>query len=225
LADSVRFPAIKPHPLAVLFDGAVSPAFLEESIRTLAACYGKGHDHCNVNFAKQEAHDLYGHYRRALVEQEWRTLAHRFPGLQPGIFRNSADNYYHTRIITGNVVLVECCVRRRGELVRHALFRQGLARTNQLALSLFADEQPIDPDAKVFAILQHGADHRFPNRLAFVDIEFPNSDCTGYVTRIDLLKRFPELAKEVRPDLVAAHINPTLPRLREFDDPSITGEE
>jgi hypothetical protein len=113
-------------------------------------------------------------------------------------------------------VLIECNVRYRGELVRRALFRETLARTNQLAL--FGDDAPVNPEAKLFAILLHGAEDRFPDRLAFADIAFPGPDCSEYFDTIDLLGRFPDLAREVLPDLTAAPVAKPLPRLRPMED-------
>lgn len=198
-----------------MFYAAVPDDFLEATIRTFDRAYRRAHEVCAENFHQQEAHDLRGHYRRAEIEQGWRSTATGFDGIAADTYLNDADNCNHTRVHCGEVVLIQCHVQSRHQIVRRALFRSGLATDSQL--NLFAqdsDEVELGPDAKLFAILLHGAHPKYPDRLAFIEIAFPNNDCTGYIDSFDLLRRFPSLAKEVMPDL-GTHETRPMPRLRE----------
>jgi hypothetical protein len=204
-------------PPREIFLAAFSADFLEATIRTLAHGYLRAYEYCSEHYQQPEARDLRGDVRRAEIEQGWRATASGFPGVTADTHPNKADNCSHTRVECGGVVLVQNHVQSRNQIVRPAAFRSGLANMSQLVL--FPSEQAPeieDADGKLFAIVLHGNHPKYPDRLAFVQVAFPNIDCSDYVTTFDLLHCFPALSEEVIPDLGTPEPRPT-PRLREHD--------
>ena len=200
------------RPLVRLFDDHVPAALLEASVKMLSDSYGASYAYCSQEFSEAEARDLYGHHRRATVEQSFRAIARRFDGIEADAIPNAADSYRHTRVVAGPVVLIECRVRAPRQLVSRALFRDGYAEDSQL--SLFGASPPANPGSNLFAILLHGSDYRYPDRLAFAHVAFPNRECTVYVDTIDLLHRFPDLARTVVPNVAIELTARPAPRLR-----------
>jgi hypothetical protein len=184
-----------PLDLKRFFLDQVPGAFLRDSITVLNAGYKSSHEACTEGFAEPEAHDLYGHHRRATNEMGWRTTAQRH-GLKASVVWNSRRTYSHTRVAANEVVMTESFVNHQGDLIRPADFRGTLAQENQL--NLF--RAPAGGNAtSLFAILTHGLSRHFPDRLSFIWVEFPNADCTGYVDGFDLFQEFPDLALAIRP--------------------------
>jgi hypothetical protein len=92
--------------------------------------------------------------------------------------------------------MTQSFVKGSGVVIRPADFRGTLAQDKQL--NLFGRSSTA-AECGVFAILIHGLNKYFPDRLAFIEVQFPNSDCTGYIDGFDLFGRFPDLAATMRP--------------------------
>ena len=184
-----------PPDLKDFFLQQVPLAFIRDSIEVLNKGYRESHEICTEGFAEPEAHDLYGHHRRATNEMGWRTTAQRH-GLKTSVVPNSRRTYYHTRVTANKVVMTESFVMHPGDLIRPADFRGTLAQENQL--NLFG--APAGGNAaSLFAILVHGLSQHFPDRLAFIWVQFPNADCTAYLGGFDLFDHVPDLAQAIRP--------------------------
>lgn len=205
-------PGGRPPDPRALFRDSVPSGFLEESIRIVDRAYRHAYELCSEHFAEPEAHDILGDMRRGMIEQGWRTAAKAFEGVDATVSKNAGDNCNHTEVTAGRVVLTESCVRWPTEVVRRAIFRDGLARSNQLVL--FPDLWPApDPDASLFAIVLHGSHPDYPDRVAFLEVAFPDPS-GGYLDHFDLLDWFPHLEKEVLPDISARIIGEPRPHLR-----------
>lgn len=186
---------MQPSELKQFFLDQVPEAFLRESIDVFNRGYKESHLACTAGFPEPEMHDLYGHHRRATNEMGWRTTAQKH-GLAATVVLNSRKNYHHTRVASGQVVMTQSFVASAGDLVRPADFRGTLAQSNQL--ELFGP--PGGGNApNLFGILIHGLHEWFPDRLAFVEVQFPNAECTAYLNGFDLFEQFPDLARSIRP--------------------------
>lgn len=184
-----------PLDLQTFFLQQVPAAFLRDSIEVLNTGYRASHEACTEGFAEPEAHDLNGHHRRATNEMGWRTTAQRH-GLTTSVVPNSRRTYFHTRVTSNQVVMTQSFVKHPGDLIRPADFRGTLAQEHQL--NLFA--APAGGNAaSLFAILVHGLSQYFPDRLAFIHVQFPNANCTAYLDGFDLFGHFPDLAQVSRP--------------------------
>jgi hypothetical protein len=92
--------------------------------------------------------------------------------------------------------MTESFVIHHGDVVRPAVFRGTLAQENQL--NLFGAPSSGNA-ASLFAILVHGLSPEFPDRLAFIWVQFPNASCTAYLAGFDLFDHVPDLARAIRP--------------------------
>jgi hypothetical protein len=187
--------ARNPHKL---FWQQVPRGFLLDSVKCLFKSYEAGYEDCS-QLPNEEAHDLRPYCRRAHFEAGWRDTAarHKGQGVVASAHHNKANNWNHTHVRCGQVVLTQSAVEFPTQMVRHAEFREGYARSNQL--SLFDPAVPPSPDAPLYCILLHGVsdDPRIP---LFVRIVFPTPDCSGYVegSSIDLLAEFKDEMKQTR---------------------------
>lgn len=191
---------VGPLNLVRIFDRSVPNRFVQETLRCLYSAYRDADAQCRQDFPMPEAHDLRGHLRRAMFERNWRTLATRYLDLSASAVRNHRRTSYYTQIVSGCVVLTESAVETPEAMVRKAVFRQTLARSAQMVMPFVEHDLPA-PDALLYAILLHGPADESTSSPGFVHIAFPSKDCSTYLDRIDLLKRYPNIAAEVRTDV------------------------
>ena len=178
---------------AGFFDENIPGQFLEATIRCLCDSYRLAKEECDQGYERYEGHDLLPSLRRAKFDGQWRGVAARFDSLTASAESNQAKNCYHTCIQGGKVVLTASLVRHEQEIVRHAVFRETLARSNQVYFPCLEDLAPsISPDALLYAILIHGPALDSVARPQFAHVVFPSPDIKGYVARIRLEKRYPQ---------------------------------
>jgi hypothetical protein len=186
---------VKPilNPIAA-FDESVPEEFQRDTLRCLLDNWSIGFDDC-AKFPKPERHDLIGHYRRALFESQWRVLAEQYPDdLTAEAVLNRRGTYYHTQITCGSVRITASFVASPDAIVRRADFRRTLAEDNQRLMS-WMPRRKIPKNAFLYAVLLYGpGDARRPG---FVDFVFPRHDWTGYLGRISLFDKFPDLVKSM----------------------------
>ena len=181
---------------------AYSDDVQQDILRLLANCYESAHQDCRLNHARPEAHDLYPHKRRAVIEGQLRELAGGYPEITAAAELNSKGTSFYTLLASGNVLLTANAVEHPNVIIRRAAYRETYARAAQL--KLFGDgkqppgQQPLD-GFLLYAILLHGPDPLNEARPGFVHIVFPDEDCTQYVTRINLFDRHASLVSELFP--------------------------
>lgn len=181
------------------FWNAYPADFIEESMRLYASDYRTAYDECAAFYPWEEAHDLRPHARRAKIEARLRDLANTYPGLSATVEPNITKTSYHTRIVSGNVILTESHVGQPSEMVRWAEFRNTYARSPQY--HFFEEDAPPPEGGYLYAILLHGESKRNPKRPDFMRIAFPDAECKSYLYQIDLfaIPRFKALANELWP--------------------------
>jgi hypothetical protein len=195
-------------PVKVYQDG-LPHDFLEDTVRLLYDCYTQAYQETK-KFPKAERHDVRSHYRRALIEWQWREIATKYKedGLNAAPIPNSIESAFHTEIRADGIVLVQAYIETRTATVRPAVHRETLTMESR---PLFDEMEPVR-DAGLFAILVHGpADPRAPG---FANIIFPLRDSRRYHdARIDLLASFPEVVASktsFQEELIADEIEPEL---------------
>ena len=180
-----------PHNPIAMFDDFVPSDFCRRSVLFLYQCYSAAHHYCDTRFPRTEARDLYPHFRRAMFESGWRSVADLFKRAKAKPTPNCAQNCSHTLIGFGRVDLTASAVESPSTLVRPAVFRKTYAQSAQR--QLFEPAPTSRPSASLYAILIHGPSSD-PSRPAFAHVVFPTPECEAYIDRIDLLLRFPEIA-------------------------------
>ena len=186
-----------PIDLRRFFDDYV-PYELQQDliVRCILKGYAEAADECLGKYAWEQAHDVRPHIRRAKIEQLLLGLRSRHHEITAVSTINESNNAYHVRVTSGRVIFTVSAVDSPETTLRHAVFRETLARRYQLPLpELGMEEPPPSPDALLYALIIHGPANedgvqRFPS---FVHVVFPTSDCSDYIDRLDLLARFRDL--------------------------------
>ncbi len=173
---------------------AYTDEFLQDALSLLALVYRGAHGDCGFSHAEPEAHDLYPHKRRAMLEGQLRELA-RSHGITASAERNQAGTSNYTLLASNNVLLTANAVDNPNTIIRRAAYRETYARAAQL--KLFGEEPP--RGSVLYAILLHGPDMFNRARPEFAHIVFPDESCKRYVARINLFGRFSDLADDLWP--------------------------
>lgn len=195
--------------LPAIFLDSVNDAFLRASVECLMGAYESTYAAAYGRYPAPEAHDALPIERRAVFEAKWRELA-RAHGLWAEAELNDAENCYHTTVRSGRVVLTASAVQFPRAVVRPAGFRRTLARSSEL--NLIYPTPPREPDAPLYAILQHGPDGIDPSRPAFVLAVFPDPYSRQNLDSVNVLARFPDLLSKVNTteEIVPDSAKPTL---------------
>lgn len=193
-----------------LFLDTFSRTALEQFLRAVFDAYSTAFDQVNERltgprefrrneFASYDAHYLYPHERKVMVDRLLRDAA-LLAGMVSKPQLNKNNSSPHTVVIHGSIILTPHHVDNPHELVRPADYRTSYFRnpTHQLWLVGMDDDLGEDAEAPSiddprYAFLIHGTapNPRFP---AFADIVFPVKDCEGYhQDRIQLFRMFSDL--------------------------------
>ena len=167
-----------------LFLETVPQDFLENTVRLFRQVYPVAYSSCESNMRKEFVHNAWPQLRTNQVQSAWYDYAKRYDGpVDADIKKNGGKNYNHAEIVCGPVVWTAHAVPNRLDVVRHAEYRETLARE----ATLFPLDEPSD-SSRLYAYLLHGSMFFRPNTPAFLDVVFPNETATRYVgPRIDLL--------------------------------------
>ena len=191
---------------------SVVPRELQKALtKSIFESFRNASEHCYSTFRRPIAKDASGPYRHAKIEEEWCSIAERFPdtvrySVKP--YRNKTTGKKtgsYIELTIGNVKLTHACVRKESSRPRDADFRNTLARDSQQS---FWSEESATPRRFLYAILLTGVDRASQDRSrpAFCCIRFPNESFSGYVEDpIDLFKAFDDLVSEyvdVKKDMV-----------------------
>lgn len=179
-----------------IFDSQIPKGFLEDSVRCLMDCYRQSDKASTDTYPKPVAHDYRPGRRRADFEARWPLVAERYSGMSTAYQPNHAGNCWHIEITCGSVIITQSFLDAKCKAVRHAVFRETLARRSENWL--FADMAPSAPrpDAPLYAMLAHDVNPKDQSQPILVEVRFP--DPSGeIVARIDLISRFPHLFTEV----------------------------
>lgn len=174
------------------FLAAYADDFLRDTLRLLATVYRGAHEDCRFSHAEPEAHDLYPHKRRAMLEGQLRELAKSY-GITASAEHNYGGTSNYTLLASDNILLTANAVDNPKTVIRRAVYRETYARAAQLKLF---GEQPPRGD-RLYAILLHGPDESNRARPEFAHIVFPDESCKRYVYRINLFDKFSDLVSEL----------------------------
>ncbi len=143
--------------------------------------------------------NLYSYARIASIDNCLLALNNKYDGLMANSVLNNAHNYYYTLITIKNVKMTVSAVNFPGSQPRESLFRNELASC-QVKFDVYdgkfelCDLKNIS-ESSVYAMIIHSPALDNPKQPTSVQIVFPNETCTGYLDRIDLFKKYPELVE------------------------------
>lgn len=190
--------------------------FLREWVASLSRAYELAKVSVHERHAGPEAHDVWGHERRALVEGMMARTAERF-GLECSAEAVMEGSSYHRVLRSGPFVVTQCY--SDDYRARDAIHRTNLAERSALVLPNILDdpmivrEQPSNDDT-VYAILLHGAHPKSRTRVGYVYACFPDADADKYLTKLDLLRHLGVTVSVELPEEDVAEATPMQPRLQ-----------
>lgn len=162
-------------------------------------------DSCRREFADPEADNLRGFYCRAKLEGHLRGVAERH-GLGSRPVKHPGQPWNHTEVSNGPVILTAASVSTPCAMVSPADYRRGLAEDAQQ--HLFPVHEVLSSDHLAFyVILVHSRyrgtspeDVRKNGHLpGSVYAVWPAGDCDDYVHDLNLMERYPDVAREFVP--------------------------
>lgn len=174
--------------LETAYFDAFSKDFHASLIRLIASKCKDALADCAV-YNPRRARSLYPLVRRTQIDENIETLVSDYPQIKAHL-RKLGSNNWITEVTHEFVLLTVHKVLSRNDKVRPALQREMLAQSAQN--KLFEQDQLPPEGAILYAQLKYGVAGRFPDRLSFVVIDFPDKD-GNIVHSIDLLIR-PEFA-------------------------------
>ncbi len=183
-----------------LFIQGFSEDFLQDAIRTAKTVYSGSDDECKRRYEKPERHFMFPNMRRAELEKELATLAKtRYPEIKVEPRQNKKNSSWYRLFSSKGVLLTVSALPNPNRIVRPAAFREEYATCSQYNLSFDEEIEPPPDDAEflLYSILAHGADRQNKGRPAFIDIKFPNKECTKYVGEIRLFDRYATLVNSL----------------------------
>ena len=198
------------------FDDSVPKLLQRDMLRSALACYQQSDKKAKRQYPPAVAMTMRGHFRNADMEVDLQNVAAKYVGVIANPEPNSMKSHYHTPVVVGNVKLTQSRISRPNKTVRPSAFREEYAAESaQLAFDFEPPKKrkvvgitkvaAIAEEKKyLFAILTHGYSKRDKSRPYFVHFSFPNSDCSRWLTQIDLLKRFPDVVTEFYAPIIAA---------------------
>jgi hypothetical protein len=181
-----------------IFKSCVPRRFLEDTVKNLFNAFEVANEECGQKFDAEERHDVLPIYRRGKVEQGLRQVALRHKRHVRAVAEtNSRGTSFHTEVTAGAVILTAHQVDGPNELVRRAVFRETLARQQ----NLFEDWDTV-PDSPLYAVLLYGPNPRMVGIPGFAHIQFPAAEFRAYMGRgIDLFVTFPKIVSLYMPQL------------------------
>jgi hypothetical protein len=148
-------------------------------------------------YPEPEAHDLAPYDRRARCEVSTVYVAEQFArhGIKAEPASNATASNYHREVSAGCAVLTQSFARQQGDMIRHADFRDSLARTSRIPLLREPDFKSPPAGTRIYGVVLHGF-RRVGNalmvpQLGFFDLAiFDPDDSRQYLAIYNLAKRY-----------------------------------
>ena len=156
---------------------------------------------CKKAMDLPDRHDVFGHIRRGKINEQLRGVGDRHQ-IQCRDEFNSAGSACFLSMMSGEFRLAAHLVGRRRTRIRPARIREEWAAYNhdgRWGQFDFAatTASPLPAGGSFVAFLIHGPRGRHRDQPAFVEIVVPDNHLNTYIYRLDLFKRFPQVAVDV----------------------------
>jgi hypothetical protein len=212
--------ASSPTEIQQKFRAAFKPEVIDGLAKCVWAAYPESHAICSQHLLRDQSHDVRGHFRRGLIERNWKNYARRIPGALVRQESNSIGSSKHVVIEIDGVLLTQSLADSPNDIIQRANFRHTYAEVSQI--SLFPDPAVVSRalDAgKLYAMFLHGVSTN-PKQPRFMSVVFPTRDCLSYLddATIHVMAEFEELAKSIRTDNVEAIGDDLMLELRRLDE-------
>lgn len=209
--------ASSPTEIQTRFRDAFTHEHLEMLARCVWAAYQEADSICRAHLLDAQAHDVRGHWRRAVIERNWKNYARRIPGATVRQESNSIGSSKHVVIERNGVTLTQSLAASPEDIIQGAHFRSTYVESSQL--NLFPEEVTTTADARLYAMFLHGATGS-PRQPRFMAVVFPVRNCEAYLAgaTIDVMAEFDGLAGQIRTDQAEAIGDDLILELRRLDD-------
>ena len=187
--------------------GAFPYEFHADLIRLIAGKCKDALADCSV-YKPQRARSLYPYVRRTQIDENIETIAAGYPEISTYLTKLGANNWI-TEMTHEFVLLTVHKVPTRNSPVRRALQRDMLAQSSQ---ANFLETRKLPPEGAIlYSQMKYGVASRFPDRLAFTVVDFPDKH-SNIVHSINLLamSEFASIPEEAWRPIRTEHIDDTL---------------
>lgn len=211
--------ASSPTEIQRHFRRSFPPDVLHGFARCVWAAYADAHKICSDHLLRDQAHDVRGHLRRAVIERNWKNYARRIPDARVHQESNAIGSSRHVVVELGGVALTQSLAEGPNDIIQKARFRDTYAEASQIDLFAVPGHSKRRPDAKLYAMFLHGASDN-PAQPRFMSVVFPTRDCDAYVyeATINVLGEFSDLAQSIRADRIEDIGDELMLELRRIDD-------
>jgi hypothetical protein len=192
LTDSAPDPS---QPVSI-FEKFVPEDFLCDLYKAVIKGAETSHTFCFQNYDAAIARRLCGQYRKYEIDQLIIDLARSYSGHDHNKITATAEEIdgkceTYALIQCGPIKIVQAKVDEKGEFPRQANYRDGYARENTLFPHLADDRWG---DRSMFAVLVYVPAIKGPG-IVDARVGFPDRDGKKFLDSIDLMYKFPGLAK------------------------------
>lgn len=193
--------ASSPTEIQRHFRRSFPPDVLQGFARCVWAAYTDAHKICSDHLLRDQAHDVRGHLRRALIERNWKNYARRVPGAQVHQESNTIGSSRHIVVELEGVRLTQSLADGPNDIIQKARFRDTYAEASQIDLFTVPEQRKQRPDAKLYAMFLHGASDN-PAQPRFMSIVFPTREGDAYIyeATVNVLGECSDLAQSIRAD-------------------------
>jgi hypothetical protein len=183
----------QPGPVRDAFLSNIPRDFLSDTLTCVFESYRDAFDMCHEHMDESEMFDMLASNRRAFIEKNLRSVAHRYPTVGVRIEQNIRGTSHFTIVTSGVVDFTVAKSGSSARMPRPAVYRLNLFAQSQA--SMFADDRA-KPDSRLYGLLLHGpwrkkqltsenvAFIKFP---AFAVVVFPDH-AAKILTAIDLFR-------------------------------------
>lgn len=168
----------------------------EDTLRVLFNGYPHAAKSVSQQYLEPEAHDLRAVMRRGVIEQDWRSIAGRVPGVVATAEPTDGGRSYYTRVRAKRIVLTQSSVASPGAIPRRAEFRVDHSRRAQGDFFVSGDHDR--DDELLYGIVLHGETPRERSSLGFAYVAFPDAGCETWLHKIDLFEEYGDFIRRLR---------------------------
>lgn len=187
------------HQLAAAFPDP----FLRASLQAVFVARKLAWEYCNANYAYTEAENVRPWMARGNLEGLLRDVSDQFDSIDSSVVK--ASNWNHTEWRSGNLVLTQNSVATPCGRIDTSDYRTTLAQFNRPLFDGYG-ARDVPADARLLVLLLHsqnrldrGDRQQFGYLAGSAYLAFPASDLKGYLHRINLFERFPDVVAAQMP--------------------------
>jgi hypothetical protein len=187
--------------LDALTDRYLPEQFQAGALRAVFTARDAAYRHCVAEYEPEEEVNVRPFATRGKLEGLLRNVATLVPNVTSKVIKTRGQFWNHTEIYSGPVTLTAHAVQSPCEMVEDADYKRSLAGSNQGLLFGAA------PGSRLYAVLLHSQFRgrtpedcrKYANLPGSVYLAYPSTDLRGYLHKISLFVKFPNIVESYMP--------------------------